>query len=188
MTVKRLLNLRMPPVQGPVPTGEPTMLAAKWVNGVHPETILPPGEGAEIPSVAVVMGVSARGIGNEDVQAVVGDITGDGVDDGVVTRVWNGGGSGSWSDTIAFDASGEHLGTVPVEEQIGSLGHGDLGNSPARDSLRIVDGEVALVAHVYAGSDPDCCPSIEAPLRFRWNGSDFELVGDASRSNEAGSS
>ena len=169
LTVEELLNLRMPPVAWAGDPDNPVLPAAKWRDGVHPDTN--PGFEANGASIAGI-DMDGNRVQGSDVQAAVGDLTGDGRDDGVVAReMFSCGASCAESfDVVAFDSSGEVLevlyGGLPDVDSFGSV-----------ENLRVVDGGIELTAGVYTGDEAGADgPSLEVPLRFEWNGSEFEEV------------
>ena len=95
----------------------------------------------------------------------LGDITGDGVDDGLVkvTLEFEGGNNFAPADLYLFDSSGEFLDV---------LHNSELGGS---SEFPTVDGDTLTFEVLSLGpDDPRCCPSVETTVYFRWNGTEFE--------------
>lgn len=148
LTVDELLNLK-------IPTQEVCELPkVAWVDGIHPDSGTDT-TGYGFNSVAEVVGVE----GDEELQAQVGDLTGDGADDGVVITSNFCGGSTFYSDAYAFDADGSLLGKLPTTGQL--------------ENLSIVDGGIELDTLTLGPSDPRLDPSVRTHVRFEWNGSEF---------------
>ena len=173
LTIDELLNLKFPVA---VCDLEP----ARFEDGVHPGSgPAEVGIGVTVPISVQVVGAKggeeAGGLSQGELEAAVGDLTGDGVADGaVIVGEYCGGASGTvFYATYAFDSSGKSLGTVPVD--VNEPG----ATFPAVHSdLEIVDGGIELdgLGYTAAASHVDG-PSIEEHLRFEWNGSEFEQVG-----------
>jgi len=119
----------------------------------------------------VIMGSAEDPGTGTELQAVVGDLTGDGIADGAYTTVCNGGGSGVLFNTYAFDSSGELLGELPVYQDAGQ------SLSSLRYGLRIGQGTISVVA---AGPvDCNACePAEYILLNYRWNGAGFDRLED----------
>jgi hypothetical protein len=159
LTVKRLLNFRIPvEVCGDLRRGVP------WKNGIHPDS----GKNGSFSNAFVPGAKGAPGGTGGDLQAVVGDVTGDGTDEGVLTAVESCGGSGVFGATYVFQADGKLLAKLP--DAVNEPGAGFAEN---HDNLRIVNGGIELTATGYAGSDAHCCPSLRERVRYEWNGSKF---------------
>ncbi len=148
LTVDKLLNLK-------IPTQDVCELPlVPWVDGIHPDSGTDT-TGFGFDSVAEVVGAE----GDEELQAQVGDLTGDGADDGVVITSNFCGGSIFYSDAYAFDAGGSLLGRLPTTGQL--------------ENLEVVDGGVELDTLTLGPSDPRLDPSVRTHVRFEWDGSQF---------------
>lgn len=132
-----------------------------------PECPVPLGEFGFVAVVGSADDPSASG----PLEAVVGDLTGDGVADGAYISACNGGGSGVFYDTWVFDSSGALLGRLPVAQDANQ----DL--SSLQYGLEVGAGTISVVA-----AGPTACTSCEPStyrlLNYRWNGSDFDRLED----------
>lgn len=128
-------------------------------------------EGASTGGFQVIQG-SAEDPGSDgELQAVVGDLTGDGLADGAYTTACNGGGSDVLYNTYVFDASGSPLGELPVGQDAGQT------LTSFRFGLEIVDGLVKMQA--YGPVDCHACdPLYVAGLTYRWNGWGFDRLAE----------
>ena len=107
--------------------------------------------------------------GEGDPEAVVGDFTGDGANDGVVTTTENCGGNGVFGGTYAFDSDGTLLGGLPQPAQPASCG--TLGALYL--DLPIVDGGIEGTATGLAPDESRAEASLAERVRFEWDGSTF---------------
>jgi hypothetical protein len=147
ITEEQLLNATIP---GPPDfgSGEPVTL----VDGVGP-----PNSSGSAPTIA--------GVQEGSPELGIGDVTGDGRDDGVITVFETFGASTLVSTTYLFDASGELLGIVPVGDHIPAG-----ASFPPGVSSQVVDGEIVLDVAAYAPDECHACgPSIQLTLRFVWD-------------------
>ena len=153
MTVDRLLTLRVPAVCD--------FRAAHYVNGVHPDSPGPYDSFAEV----VGAGYSADYF---PIQAHVGDLTGDGVSDGLMVVECTYGGNGVVFNIFVYRSDRRLLGRIPVERYV----HTD-SYAPQYPKAKIINGTIRTTVHSWDADDAHCCPSIVTRLRFRWNGSRF---------------
>lgn len=86
----------------------------------------------------------------------LGDMNGDGIDDGAAVLVENSGGSGSFVYLAVLLAQNENGEGVTLL----------LGDRLRVESLTIEDGTVVLVAGTFAENDPLCCPSQRTRYTF----------------------
>ena len=138
--------------------------AARYVDGVHPDSPGPYYSFAEI----VGAGDTA---GRFNLQAKVGDLTGDGVADGVIVTACTYGGNWVYFNAFAYRSDGTRMGRLPVESYIASVGF-----EPTYPTVSITNREARLRVNAYRRGDAHCCPSITTNLRLRWNGSRFVRV------------
>jgi len=156
MTVRRLKNRPVPVVCD--------FRAARYVNGVHPDS--------PRPDYAEAFFVGAGGsAGDFNLQAKVGDLTGDGVADGVIVTLCSYGGTRYYYNAFAYRSDGTRMGRLPVESYIASVGF-----EPTYPTVSITNREARLRVNAYRRGDAHCCPSITTNLRLRWNGSRFVRV------------
>ena len=153
MTVDRLLTLRVPAVCD--------FRAAHYVDGVHPDS---PGP---YFSIAEVVG-AGDSAGFLPLQAKVGDVTGDGVDDGLMVVECTYGGNNVFFKLFVYRSDRRLLGRIPVERYV----HSDIW-AISYPKAKISDGTIRTTVHSWDADDAHCCPSIVTRLRFRWNGSRF---------------
>ncbi len=156
MTVDRLLTLRVP--------GVCDFRAAHYVDGVHPDSPGPYDSFAEV----VGAGDSA---GFLPLQAKVGDVTGDGVDDGLMDVLCTYGGNNVFFNIFVYRSDRRLLGRIPVERYV----HTDIW-AISYPKAKISDGTIRTTVYSWDADDAHCCPSIVTRLRFRWNGSRFVRV------------
>lgn len=156
MTVSRLKLRPIPAVCG--------FRKARYVNGVHPDSPGPYGELAEIVGAGALTG-------RFNLQAKVGDLTGDGVADGVIVTACTTGGNSVYFNAFAYRSDGTRIGRLPVESYVPTAGY-NLQYPTASISNR----EVRLRVLSFRATDPHCCPSITTNLRLRYNGSRFVRV------------
>ena len=141
LTIERLLEIPVP--ECPVPIGEFGFVA--------------------------IAGSPDDPSGDPQLEAAVGDVTGDGGADGAYTSLCNGGGSGVFYDTWVFDSSGALLGRLPVAEDASQT------LSTYQVGLELGAGTISVVA---AGpTDCTACnPNVYVTLTYQWNGSGFDLI------------
>ena len=179
ITVKQMLNARMPAMVSA--DGTEVWPAAKWKDGVHPDsTTAPSTAGVRFAAVFGADPVGNAPPGTKP-ETAVGDLTGDGLDEGVVARgALSCGGSCTSlaADLVVFGPRGDAIDVIPVEVGSATAGVSD---------LRIADGAIELTATGYAPSDPTCCPSLEVSKRYKWNGSDLVEGTSGSSAASAGS-
>ena len=156
MTVDRLLTLRVPAVCD--------FRAAHYVNGVHPDS---PGP---YESIAEIVGAGGTA-GLLPIQAKVGDVTGDGVDDGLMDVLCTPGGNNVHFNVFVYRSDRRLLGRLPVERYV----HTDSW-AISYPRANISNGTIKTTVRTWRPSDSHCCPSIVTRLRFRWNGSRFVRV------------
>lgn len=156
MTVERLMSLRVPRVCD--------FRGAVYVDGVHPDSPGPWGNLAEV--------VGARSsAGGFPLQAHVGDLTGNGVADGLMVIECTMGASGYVNNAFVYRSDGHRIGRIPVERFVPSAGY-----PPLYPEASIRNGKIRMTVDSYAPGDAHCCPSITTNLRLRWNGLRFVRV------------
>ena len=116
----------------------------------------------------------------EQAGTAVGDLNGDGADDGVVVVQCNGGGSMVVNTVFVYLAGAGSIGRVPFENLVTSGSY-----APAVESVGIAGGEITLRWSVFTADDPHCCPTRDVTGSFRVNGTsvgavDHTVVDDAS--------
>ncbi|MBW3603063.1 MAG: DUF2510 domain-containing protein [Actinobacteria bacterium] len=166
LTVEELLNLEIPVAVCDVPR-------VPWEDGIHPSSSRTLAAPPLIEVVGVEGGLASEGTDDPpELQAAVGDLTGDGADDGVVTTFETCGGNGSFGETYVFDADGELLDTLP-----------DAVNEPGaafpevRSAMRIVDGGIEVTVSGFTADGARANgPSQEDRVRYELDGSGFEIV------------
>jgi hypothetical protein len=158
LTIQQLLNLTIPVEFCALPT-------VPWKNGVNPGPGTPQGPGEPRAEVVGVEG----GFSGGKLQAVIGDVTGDGIAEGVLTTIEVCGASGHFGATYVFNAEGKLLATLPA-----AVNEGGAYEESHKD-LRIANGGIELTVTGYASGDAHCCPSITRRARYEWNGSEFVL-------------
>lgn len=144
MTVERLLNVELPDL-----TAEGGFPGGQLVDGT------------------VALAEFGESLSTSEADTYLGDLTGDGVDDGLVavTDQFEGGNNFAPKDLYLFDAGGEFL---------GALHNAEVGGSA---DFPTVEGDTLTLEVVSLGpDDARCCPSVHTTVRFRWNGTDFEPV------------
>ena len=109
--------------------------------------------------------------GSLPLQAKVGDVTGDGVDDGLMVVYCTYGSNGVYFNVFVYRSDRRLLGRLPVERYV----HTD-SYAPQYPRAKIIDGTIRTTVHSWDADDAHCCPSIVTRLRFRWNGSRFVRV------------
>ena len=180
MTVETLLNLRIPVSVCDVP-------AARWVDGRHPQsgTPVPGGFGELLIEVAGVDKTVSALAQTDQLQAAVGDLNGDGANEGVVTTVEDCGSANGnfWESTYVFDSDGNVIGKLP-----------NAANEPGASfpethtDLQIVDGGIELTANGYtATGDHATGPTIHKRVRYELHGSSLALAGAPSSAGSSGS-
>lgn len=152
MTVERLLTRPIPKVCG--------FRAARYVDGVHPDA---PGPDFSFASV-----VGAGDDQSRPLQAHVGELTGNGVDDGLMVVACTYGGNDVHFNVIVYRSDGRRLGRVPVERYVSTTFW-----APAYPEASIRNGKIRIEVSTWRGNDAHCCPSVHMTLRFRWNGLKF---------------
>jgi heat shock protein HslJ len=98
--------------------------------------------------------------------AAFGDITGDGQEDAVVVLIATGGGSG----TFYYLTVVQHQGDALVDAR--TL----IGDRVRLNALQIAGDQIALDMLKAGPDDPQCCPSVQTVQRFRWAGTQLELM------------
>ncbi|MEZ2188557.1 hypothetical protein [Corynebacterium sp. CCM 9204] len=102
---------------------------------------------------------------------VIGDVTGDGVDDGVADIVCNAGGVG-WPSTLVFYTNGS--------EYLGSVHRSDIVDNPGRgpvDELTIEDGWISFSWYgPKTPSEPACCPTQYLKARLMYDGTELVVA------------
>ncbi len=156
MTVERLMSLKVPRVCD--------FRGAVYVDGVHPDSPGPWGSFAEI----VGPGNSA---GRFPLQAHVGDLTGNGVADGLMVTVCSYGTNSAFFNAFVYRSDGHRIGRIPVERFVPSVNY-----PPAYPVASIRNGTIRMTVTSYGPNDAHCCPSITTHLRLRWNGLRFVRV------------
>ncbi len=156
MTVERLMSLKVPRVCD--------FRGAVYVDGVHPESPRPLGTFAEV----VGAGDSA---GRYPLQAHVGDLTGNGVADGLMVIECGFGVSGYLNRVFVYRSDGHRIGRIPVEQFVPSVEFPALYRE-----ANIRNGTIEITVESYRPFDAHCCPSITTNLRLRWNGLRFVRV------------
>ncbi len=156
MTVRRLKNSVVPAVCD--------FRAARFVNGVHPDSPRP--DYAE----AYILGAAGTG-GDGPLQAKVGNLTADSVADGVILTLCTYGGTAYYFNAFAYRPDGTRMGRLPIERYIASVDF-----PPIYGNVSITNREVRLRVWSFRRGDAHCCPSITTNLRLRWNGSRFVRV------------
>lgn len=147
MTLERLATRRIP--------GVCDFPAAVYVNSVHPDS---PGPDSSVAQV---------------VRSKLGDLNGNGIDDGVIDVMCTYGGNGIVFNLFAYRANGGRFGErIPVERF--AVNYGPF--PPQYDRVQIVDNEIRTVVHTWRSTDAHCCPSIVTRLHLRWNGRTFVRV------------
>ena len=180
LTVDQLINLKIPVTVCDVP-------AARWVDGRHPQsgTPVPGGFGELLIEVAGVDKSVSALAQTDQLQAAVGDLNGDGANEGVVTTVEDCGSANGnfWESTYVFDSDGNVIGKLP-----------DAANEPGASfpethtDLQIVDGGIELTANGYtATGDHATGPTIHKRVRYELNGSSLALAGAPSSAGSSGS-
>lgn len=116
------------------------------------------------------------GIDLPDRHVAVGDLTGDGVDDGAVVLTCTFGGNGTWQSAYVLvadlaDEGPRLVGPVPVEEFV------DSDRAPGYGEVAIAEGRLAITAYGFVPSDPNCCPSIRVATLWRVDGDSVVLDG-----------
>lgn len=151
MTGIRLRSVTIPSVCG--------MRRARLVNGVHPDSAVYPEDGP-------AAGIWGLGIDTGRVATYVGDVTGDGVKDGMIIVGCQFSAASSYITSRAFvyRSDGKYLGVLPVGRNI----------PPSwapyefdRSATTIIGGTIKVRVWSFRPSDPHCCASILTVLRFR---------------------
>jgi len=102
----------------------------------------------------------------------VGDLSGDGVDEGVAVVVCVPPGSNSGYDGVLVYSGGPALiGEVPFAKEVAAPGF----YPPSVQGIRIEDEQVVIRGQAHQKDDPHCCPSVSVVQRFRLSGSSFTL-------------
>lgn len=164
MTVSRLLASRVPA------SSYCRMPAATLVNGVHPGSHVYPDPG---PAGAIAgYGWDPFGRGT-----FLGDLTGDGIADGLIVYrcTFHNGGNNVIFYMFAYGANGASLGEVRFRDHLPSS-TGTYPGYPDTSTIQIVNEEIKFTAGWYRQSDAHCCPSGRTDLRFRWTPSGFQRV------------
>lgn len=156
MTVERLMALKVPRVCD--------FRGAVYVDGVHPDSPGPWGNLAQV----VGAGGSA---GRFPLQAHVGDLTGNGVADGLMVIECTMGASGYVNSAFVYRSDGHRIGRIPVERFVPSFGY-----APIYPEATIRNGTIRMTVASFGPDDAHCCPSITTHLRLRWNGLRFVRV------------
>ena len=156
MTVERLMSLKVPRVCD--------FRGAVYVDGVHPDSPGPWGSFAEV----VGAGNSA---GRFPLQAHVGDLTGNGVADGLMVTMCTYGTNNVFFNAFVYRSDGHRIGRIPVEQFVPSVGY-----PPLYPQARIRNGTIRMTVATFGPNDAHCCPSITTNLRLRWNGLRFVRV------------
>jgi hypothetical protein len=103
-------------------------------------------------------------------ESVIADLNGDGVDDGVVTIICSGGGSGSAEALLALIAGQGNVIDVAYASSLPP------GSSGGIEKMVVTDGVVELTLFVFNDNDPMCCPSGRSEGQLKWDGSTLKLV------------
>lgn len=141
MTLERLANVRIP--------GVCDFPAAVYVDGTHPDS---PG-----PDFSFAQVVRSR----------VGDLNGNGTDDGVVDVMCTYGGNNVVFNLFAYRANGTRFGgRIPVEQFV--VNHGFW--SPQYDRFHIADDQIVVTVHTWRANDSHARPTIITRLHLRWTG------------------
>ena len=138
--------------------------AARYVDGVHPDS---PGT---YNSFAAIVGAGDTA-GRFNLQTKVGDLTGDGVADGVIVTACTYGGNSVYFNAFAYRSDGTRIGRLPVERYVTTAGY-----NLQYPTASITNREVRLTVASFRATDAHCCPSITTNLRLRYNGTSFVRV------------
>lgn len=156
MTVERLMARPIPSVCA--------FPAARYVDGVHPDS---PGQFGEMAEVVGAGPLSP----SFPLQAKIGDVTGNGVADGLLVTMCTYGGNAIENDIFVYRSDGHRLGRLPVERHVSSYIW-----APNYPKANIVDGVIRVKVFSWRNGDAHCCPSVTTNLRFRWTGLRFIRV------------
>ena len=172
LTVDKLINLKIPTFECADPN-------VRWRDGVHPQSGTDP-EGFGIHIQISVAGAGDDSSTSEGLQAKVGDLDDDGVDDGAVITEEYCGGNTVFPHLIAFHSDGSGWGELPVADSTSGFGASTISN------LEIVDGGIEVDTTSLGPGDPRATPSVEDHLRFEWGGQQWVLADGSSSSGDTG--
>ncbi len=114
----------------------------------------------------------------ERVQAVYGDLTGDGREEAAVVLYFTGGGTGAFSKGFVFDTRGGRL-TLLTTFEGGDRADGGIREVTIKDGLLSVRrNEPERMNGVAVGL---CCPLYLITTRYRWDGKQLVQVGEAQK-------
>lgn len=127
--------------------------AAVWIADQHPQSNTDTG-----------LGLIER--------RVEADITGDGEPEFLLQTLCSYGGNLAMRAVYVVSSDGSFLGRLPIEENASSDRHIGAIRVDAVDP----DATINVTAAGFAEGDPNCCPSVETFLKFRWHTDHFEVI------------
>lgn len=135
-------------------------------------------EQGEDPSITVVNGVFDRTSADNPVHFRVldvayGDFSGDGRDDAIVTTVWNGGGTGQFTEPRLFVLANGSI------DEVGTLGVGDRADGGVHDAF-VRNGKIVVDNYGQNGTGA-CCPTFIERTTFAFRGKGPVAIGRPSR-------
>ena len=155
VSAEQLMNAWIPPVCGHE--------AGQLVDGVLPVA-------DQLSGFAKIAGVDPWDGSPPDPAIVIGDVTGDGVDDGMIDIYCSAGGV-PWPSVLVFYTNGgEYLGAAPRSEVVENPGRG-----PA-DELTIRDGRVNFSWYAPGPNDGACCPTRFMRAQMVYDGGEFVVT------------
>jgi hypothetical protein len=99
-----------------------------------------------------------NGCRGEIVKTAIGDLNGDGINDGAFVFTYNSGGSGYFTSLLVFVAS--EKGAKPVGER-------SLGDRSIANSLKICHGTITLDVLGHRSSDSASKPTLKRVVKFK---------------------
>jgi hypothetical protein len=162
LTLDQLLNVEVPFWCG---TGDTDPELVRLVDGVY-ECPNPPSKGAAGGPNYQIWVVGRAPFGDTGVpKAAVGDLTGDGFDEGVILTMYHGGQAGAGPTLpMVFSSEEEYLLTGP----------NDLPGPP--NDVRILDGGIIEFQGVEFGECTACAPGPPYTARYRLAGNELRAV------------
>lgn len=148
----------------------PPLTTVDWANFTYYSSCY----GNHLPFHVVNGTATNNGIQLRTLQAVYGDLTGDGQPEVAIPYICTGADFGG-ERVFVYTGNAEHpilMGDLPTNTGAGANTFGSVM------TVAIMNGLITLSGVGYGPGEPRCCPGLQITSSYRWDGSRFVMVSD----------